>query len=215
MDAQQKVRSGAREPGGGGPGRPRSGEVDKAILQAAMTLFVKHGFGGVSVEQVAATAGVARTTVYRRWSSMEDLVAEAIAAERGEPESAVLASSAAAGVLQDRLADGLADVAAAPGYRDMIARLIGSVPDHPELMAVYWRAYLGPRRAAMREVLERAQAARLIRDDIDPEIVLDLISGALMHELLLRPGDRSPGELREHLGKAMNALGLEAGPGTP
>jgi hypothetical protein len=91
----------------------------------------------------------------------------------------------------------------------MIARLIGSVPDHPELMAVYWRTYLAPRRAAMRQVLESAQATGLVRADIDPEVVLDLIGGAIMHELLLRPGERSAQQLREHLDKAMNVLGLE------
>src|SRR5262252_9964938 len=59
-------------------GRPRSPVVDQAILRAALELFVEHGVAGASIERIAKRAGVAKTSVYRRWSSREALLAQAI-----------------------------------------------------------------------------------------------------------------------------------------
>jgi AcrR family transcriptional regulator len=60
------------------PGRPRSALAHRAILDAAIQLFVEEGFGAMSMEGVAARAGVGKTTIYRRWDSKEDLVVDAI-----------------------------------------------------------------------------------------------------------------------------------------
>jgi AcrR family transcriptional regulator len=60
------------------PGRPRSAEAHRAILDAAIALFVEEGYEGMSIEGVAARAGVGKTTIYRRWTSKEDLVIDAI-----------------------------------------------------------------------------------------------------------------------------------------
>ena len=59
-------------------GRPRSTEADDAILDAALDQFCDFGYDGLSVERVAATAGVAKTTIYRRYPTKLDLVMAAI-----------------------------------------------------------------------------------------------------------------------------------------
>jgi len=192
-------------------GRPRSAAADNAILKAATKLFVERGFDGVTFENIAATAGVARTTLYRRWSSKEALLAQAIATERGGSEQLVVTGPGGPETLSERLVDAAAAVLSAPNYRKMVARLVGSVPDHPELMSIYWKAYLVPRRAAMKTVLERGQKEGLLRHDLDPEIVLDLIGGAVVHELLVRPGSPSAQSLRDYLHRVIGALGLENG----
>src|SRR5260370_27508117 len=62
--------SGAEGAGGGGQrGRPRSQEADRAILTAAVDLLASRGLAAMSIEEVAARAGVGKTTIYRRWSS--------------------------------------------------------------------------------------------------------------------------------------------------
>ena len=69
-----------------GPGRPRSESADRAILRAALEVFVDRGIDAASIEEIAERAGVARTTLYRRWSSKEEIIARAIAETRGNPE---------------------------------------------------------------------------------------------------------------------------------
>jgi AcrR family transcriptional regulator len=68
------------------PGRPRDQLVDEAVLRAALELFSEFGIEGASIGQIANRAGVARTTIYRRWSSREDLLVDAIERTRNFPE---------------------------------------------------------------------------------------------------------------------------------
>jgi len=106
------------------------------------------------------------------------------------------------------LVESLARTLAAPNYSKLVARLVGSVPDYPQLMSVYWRFYILPRRKTIRGVLERAQSEGLIRKDSDPEILLDLIGGAVMYHLLVRPRRHIGEEIRRYLYKVLRELGL-------
>jgi AcrR family transcriptional regulator len=190
-----------------GRGRPRSEAADRAILRAALEVFIERGIDGASIEQIADTAGVARTTLYRRWSTKEELISEAIAAARGTPEQQA-ADRVALIRLPGLLADSLAEMLTRPDYLKVAARLIGSVPSHPELMAIYWNNYMVPRREIVRGLIERARDEGLIREDADPELLMDLISGAIIHHSLVRPGRRSGAEMREYLLAVLRELGL-------
>jgi AcrR family transcriptional regulator len=194
-----------------GPGRPRSPAADRAILQAALELFIEHGIDGATIEQIAARAGVARTTLYRRWRSKEALVAQAIAAARGTPEQRGLGNPEAFRRWPRLVVDALAKTLTQPDYAKLVARLIGSVPSCPELMAVYWDRFLLPRRETIGEILKSARAEGLIREDADPELLLDLMGGAIVYHLLVRPGNRTVREMREYLFKLLPQLGLAAG----
>jgi TetR/AcrR family transcriptional repressor of mexJK operon len=59
-------------------GRALSDKKREAILHGAKAVFLKHGFGGASMDQVAAAAGVSKMTVYRHFGSKEDLFAGVI-----------------------------------------------------------------------------------------------------------------------------------------
>src|SRR6266702_1128101 len=61
------------------PGRPRSEEADRAIIDAALCVFAEHGVEGLCIEKVAAKAGVGKATIYRRWPGKEDLLLDAMA----------------------------------------------------------------------------------------------------------------------------------------
>ena len=61
-----------------GPGRPRDARHDQAILAATLRILQEKGYGGLTIEGVAARAGVGRPTIYRRWPSKPALVVAAL-----------------------------------------------------------------------------------------------------------------------------------------
>ncbi len=60
------------------PGRPRDPRRDAAIREAALTLLAEVGYERMSVDAIAAAAGVSKPTIYRRWAGKQELVADAI-----------------------------------------------------------------------------------------------------------------------------------------
>src|ERR1700722_13397170 len=68
-------------PGARGAGRPRSAEADLSILEAATAILAERGLAGMSMEEVAARAGVGKATVYRRWPSRGALALDAFMAD--------------------------------------------------------------------------------------------------------------------------------------
>jgi AcrR family transcriptional regulator len=192
-----------------GRGRPRDPAADMAILRAALELFVEHGIEGASFEQIARRAGVARTTVYRRWSSREDLLAQAMEVAREAPERSL---TAAARVplrrMADELIDALSEMATRRGYLRTVAKLVGSVPDSPKLMSVYWNTYLIPRRRMVAGIIGRARARGAIAKDADSETLLDMIGGAIMYHLLIRPGRKNRKEMRAYIRRLLHHAGL-------
>ena len=191
-------------------GRPRSPVVDQAILGAALELFIEHGVAGASIEKIAKRAGVGKTSIYRRWSSRETLLAQAIEAFRN--------ATGYTTELLDRtpprdfvkLLIDACEIIARPEIRKLMARLIGSVPDYPMLIEVYREIYYLPRRAAFVRALERVQAAGLLARNTDPETLADMLSGALIYHLLMPPGGENPvGELRDHMIRLLRQTGFE------
>jgi AcrR family transcriptional regulator len=65
------------------PGRPRDEQVDAAILKATIELLAAHGFAALTMEAVSARSGVAKSSIYRRWSNKDDLVFDALADLKG------------------------------------------------------------------------------------------------------------------------------------
>src|SRR3954465_14994560 len=61
-------------------GRPRDPSRDGAIRAAILEVLARSGYGGLTMDAVAAAAGVGKATIYRRWRTKSDLVADAVAA---------------------------------------------------------------------------------------------------------------------------------------
>jgi AcrR family transcriptional regulator len=185
------------------PGRPRSALADSAILRAALALFAERGLDNISIDEIAERAGVARTTVYRRWPSKMALIAEAIASERGAPELEAGVRTGSVGQMLEAIAQALT----APEMKRIMARLVGAAGDHPELMAIYWRGYMEPRRQAVLNLLSAAQAEGQIPSSANLAVLLDVISGVVTYEVLIRPGERSAEEVKTHLLSVLRELG--------
>src|SRR5271165_6134675 len=65
------------------PGRPRSEHARQAILRSTLKLLQHTGFPELTIEAIAADAGVGKTTVYRWWPSKGALVVDAFADSAG------------------------------------------------------------------------------------------------------------------------------------
>jgi AcrR family transcriptional regulator len=166
---------------GNGRGRPRDPSTDQAIFAAAAELISERGYDGFSMAAVADRAGVAKTTVYRRWASRPHLVLETLL-------SVMRVSIFDSGDLRADLcafAKTLAAGMRAPGSRRLVAELTLATAQRPELADAFTRLY-AERRADAMAILHRAQAAGELRPGVDPDLVIDQLSGALHYRMLLR-----------------------------
>ncbi|MPZ85348.1 MAG: TetR family transcriptional regulator [Actinophytocola sp.] len=192
-----------------GPGRPRDPATDAAILAAAMELFVERGIDAMSIEQVAKRAGVAKLTVYRRWTAKEQLVAHAIewVIEQHEwPSNAEIATGTPAEIVESTL-DASAELAASPEFRALIARILGSSVSNPTLMATYWKHYILPRREATAVMLDNAKQAGMIAADADVDVLMDMMAGAVVYRVL-QPDPPDAAEMRRYLTELYRRAGL-------
>jgi AcrR family transcriptional regulator len=166
------------------PGRPRSAAADEAILDATVDLLAEQGFLGLSIEAVAVRAGVAKTTIYRRWPTKDELLMDAVAClKHAHPEPRGES-------LRDDLIDMLSRMRDAwfeGRFGRVMARLAADGLERPELYRQGRERFVAPRRAQTRRVIERGIAEGVIRGDVDPEWVISLlvspiISAALTHQ---------------------------------
>lgn len=164
-------------------GRPRSTEAHQAILNATLELFADEGFDAMSIEAIAARAGVGKTTIYRRWDSKEDLMLDATRSLQAE------FPIVDTGNLRDdmiRLLKLVWDRSSRnPLLEKLYVRIIGESRANPDLFRFFYEHQLGPRMQHFRQMIERAQACGEIRKDLDPFVVLDLFMGPLVSRFLL------------------------------
>jgi AcrR family transcriptional regulator len=169
--------------GGVQRGRPRSLEADRAILNAAVDLLAERGLAAMSIEEVAARAGVGKATIYRRWSSKGLLALDAFVTSFQEkqplPDTGTLRG--------DLIAALTAWVRAVTGTSmgAMLTGLIAEAQHDPSLRAAWRERVLEPLRSQHRIMLDRAIARGEIPATVDQETVLDLFFGAAQHRLLL------------------------------
>lgn len=167
------------------PGRPRSAESHAAILRATLQLAIEDGLAGMTIEAVAARAGVGKTTIYRRWSSKQELMAAAvrfIAHDLDVPDTGSLRG--------DYLALARAAIGSlAPGALKLMPRLMLEAADDPELFAVCREVLIDPRRAALRAILERAIARGEARAGIDLDVAIDVLIGPMIYRTLISGAD--------------------------
>ncbi len=159
------------------PGRPRSERAAKAIITATLELLAQEGgVTGVSIEAVAARACVGKTTIYRRWPNKEALIVDALAALK-EPLPPLPGESAR----DDLIAFTKAFVSDKSDKKrlDCYWSVMSGAERYPDLMARFTREVIEPRREAMREVLRRGIANGELRPDLDIEMTLWLILGAV------------------------------------
>jgi AcrR family transcriptional regulator len=169
-------------------GRPRSIQSHQAMLKATLELLAKVGFDAMSIDAIAARAGVGKTTIYRRYASKEELVADAIESVREEiviPDTGNLQGDI------DALIQNAAQITLSPLGRQTVAMIVSSASSNAQFAQIYWTKYLQPRRKTFAIVLERAKARDEIPTDLDSDFVFDTMSAIMLYALIFQPTSES------------------------
>lgn len=170
------------------PGRPRSLQSHQAMLQATLELLAEVGFDSISIDGIAARAGVGKTTIYRRYTSKEELVADAIESVR---QDVVIPDTGSLWGDIDALIENAAQITFTPLGKKTVAMIINSASSNSQFARIYWEKYLQPRRDAFSIVLERAKARKEVRIDLESGIVFDIMSGIMLYGLIFEPTTES------------------------
>ncbi|HJP74653.1 MAG TPA: TetR/AcrR family transcriptional regulator [Pseudonocardiaceae bacterium] len=193
-------------------GRPRDPAVDDAILRAALELFKANGFADTSIDAVAKRAGVTRVTVYRRFAGKEELLAKALEQARGDSDAIEVRrleeQDGSPRPAIERLVDIWVELTSREDFRVLLARLIGSAQDQPELMRIYWAHTILPRRESAKPAMRAMRAAGVLPADGDDDVLLDIMAGAVMYRMLVHPTPPTEGELRAHIRAIMASVGV-------
>jgi len=166
-------------------GRPRSRTAQASILAAARALLEERGLPGLTVEGIAARAGVGKPTIYRHWPNAQAVAMDAFleATETGEVEAG---RGLALPALRRQLA-GIAAAFASPAGRSTAA-MIAAAQNDSELAKVFRNRFIMRSREAGRALLLQAIGEGELRERADLEVALDVIYAPLFFRLLIGHG---------------------------
>jgi AcrR family transcriptional regulator len=168
-----------------GAGRPRDPRIDAAILRATADLLVEIGYSNLTMAAVADRAGTTKTALYRRWSSKAELVHEA--AFPAAPTAIETPPGDIAADLHAMIA-AARDVFTSPLVRAALPGLISDMSADAELNARVMARFAGV-FTAVRARLADAVARGEVHADVDPDRLVEIIGGATLLRMLLRPDD--------------------------
>jgi AcrR family transcriptional regulator len=164
------------------PGRPRSAVCDEAILEAAVHLFAEGGLDGLTVEGVAARAGVGKATIYRRYPCKIDLVVAASRAFAIDADTVPDTGDTRADLrlLVDQLIAMLTETPLGRAIPVMVADRT-----HVPALAQAHAEIVEEKRARHRAIVCRGIARGDLRAGVDVEAVIDAYVGPIFYRFLV------------------------------
>jgi AcrR family transcriptional regulator len=190
-----------------GPGRPRDPEADRAILEATIQVLGEEGYEGLSIEGVAARAGVGKTTIYRRWPSKAELVVAAIQRSKAPTDPTPPAPDESTRDALVRILSGFTRTMSHTESGRMLCGLVAEMSRNPELARAVRVGLLEHRRSIVYATLDRGIERGEIRSDIDREVVGDLLGGPVVMRILLTGGSVAPKFVREAVDTVLGGIG--------
>jgi AcrR family transcriptional regulator len=168
-------------------GRPRSAQARAAILRAASELLQTTAFSALSVEAIAARAGVGKATIYRWWPNKAAVVMDAFLADTS-PDMPFPDTGSAREDLRRQLRS-VIRLFNTPTVRQPFVALIAESQHDDALAGALRERFIARRREAAKDVLARGVERGELSPDLDPDIAIDALYGALYYRLLVS-GDR-------------------------
>ncbi|WP_406268952.1 TetR/AcrR family transcriptional regulator [Nocardia sp. NBC_00881] len=166
-----------------GPGRPRSERSRRAVLTAARELLTDRGLPGLSVDDIAAHAGVSKNTIYRWWPTkaavLMDAFTDAVADKIEAPANGDALTRLRTQVRR------VAQLMSEPDARRPFVALVAAAQHDPEIAAALRERFIAGRRAEASALIATAIEHGQLRGDLDPDLIIDLVYGALYYRLLV------------------------------
>lgn len=189
-------------------GRPRSVESRRAILHAAMMILQSDGYRALTIEGIAARAGVSKQTIYRWWPSAAYIVLEALTAD---PHQSLLPDTGA--LSEDLLGLVRPMVKALAARRGPIMKaLIAEAQADPRFAETFRTTFMAQHREALAALVGRAQLRGEVGVDADPELAADIVYGPMLYRLLNGHGALDDAFARGVAEAAIRALRSVSGP---
>lgn len=189
-------------------GRPRDPATRKKILAAARELLNEGGMSAVTMEAVAAKAGVGKPTIYREWPNAQSVAMEAFL-DTTKPQEQGRKRGKALDALRDQL-HSIIKTFSTPTGRNT-AMMIAAAQNDSELAKIFRNRFIMGRREEGRGILRAAVQARELRLDIDYEVTLDLIYAPLFFRLLIGHGPLDKAYADAILDAALKGLKVRRG----
>jgi AcrR family transcriptional regulator len=165
----------------------RSEQARMAVLQAADDLLAERGWAGVTIEGIAARAGVAKQTIYRWWDSKSEILFEALIADADEHFT-----TPAHGDLGSDLRDHLGQLAAFLTATDagaVFRALAGQAQHDPAVAARFQAEVVAPQRDRDRVPFLLARGRGELADDTDIDLAIDQVAGPVYYRVLVTGED--------------------------
>ncbi|AJC54261.1 TetR/AcrR family transcriptional regulator [Streptomyces sp. 769] len=192
----------------------RSSRADnrtETIMRAALDLALEVGYAKLSIEAVAARAGVGKHTVYRRWSSRGLLFLDAVLSLSTErlkhPDTGDVVAD-----LRETMNKAV-DLLGRPPWGPLYQALIGEAQHDPEVAATLNRRFIEPQTADTLARLKAAKDQGELAPDFDLDLAFDILSGPLYYRLLITQQPITPDYI-DHVLQAVFA-GMSPRPRTP
>jgi AcrR family transcriptional regulator len=156
-------------------GRPRRAAARRTIVEATLELLAERGFQDATMDAIAARAGVGKNTIYRRWESKEELIADSIRHLTAELDVEEEGDEIYTQLLA-RLRD-FTHVFGHPLLGRLLPGILGELERNPAFADAYVERIVTPRYDRIVELLRRAVARGELDEQADPEVIADLLVG--------------------------------------
>ncbi|MBV2366043.1 TetR/AcrR family transcriptional regulator [Streptomonospora nanhaiensis] len=193
----------------------RSEASRRAILTAAFDLVGEVGYARLSIEGIAARAGVGKQTIYRWWPSKGAVLFDAVLMLAQDPGGGTAALpdtgdlAADLGLVLRATVDEFAD----PRFSEPLRALSTEIAHDPALARSYAERLDGPLREAKKDRLRSAQRVGDLPEDLDLDLAVDLIWGPLTARWLHRTGPLTHAFADALVAAALDGLRGAAAPG--